>query len=85
MNGHKSSAYQVPNCLFTNQLSIRNCQKMTYCGQFRIKCCVKTVATLTLASTRVFLIKCAKNRTTISVLKQFFSSENELKFCYVKL
>ncbi len=57
MNGHKSSVYQVPNSLFTNQSSLRNCHKMTNCEQFRTKCCVKIAATLTLASTDVFLIK----------------------------
>ena len=57
MNGHKSSVYQVQNTLFTNQSGIRNCHKMTNCEQFRTKCCVKIVATLTLATTDVFLIK----------------------------
>ena len=57
MNGRKSSIYQVSNSLFTNQSSIRNCHKMTICEQYRAKCCVQTAATLTLASTDVFLIK----------------------------
>ena len=47
MNGHKSSVYQVPNSLFTNQSSLRNSHKMINCGQFRTKCCVKIAATLT--------------------------------------
>ncbi len=50
MNGHKSSVYQAPNSLFTNQSSLRTCHKMTNCDQFRTKCCVKIAATLTLAS-----------------------------------
>ncbi len=57
MNGHKNSVYQVQNKLFTNHSGIRNCHKMTNCEQFRTKCCVKISATLTLASTHVFLIK----------------------------
>ena len=50
MNGHKNSVYQEQNAVFTNQLGIRNCHKMTNCEQFRTKCCVKISATLTLAS-----------------------------------
>ncbi len=56
MNGHKSSVYQVPDSLFTNQSCLR-CHKMTNCEQFRTKCCVKIAATLTLAAIDVFL-KC---------------------------
>ena len=59
INGHKRNIYQVQNTLFTNQSGICNCHKMVNCEQFRTKCCVKIVATLTLAST-----KCAKNVTT---------------------
>ncbi len=58
MNGHKNSIYQVQNTLLTNQSSLYNCHKMTnYCEQYRTNCCVKISATLTLASTHVFLIK----------------------------
>ncbi len=57
MNAHKSSVNQVPNTLFTNQSSLRNCHKMTNCEQFRTKCCVKISEILTLASTDVFSIK----------------------------
>ncbi len=57
MNGHKNSVYQVHNKLFTIHSGIRNCHKMTNCDQFRTKCCVKISATLTLASTHVFLLK----------------------------
>ncbi len=50
-------AYKSQNCLFTNQSSIRNCHKS--CEQFLTKCCccAKIAATLTLASTDIFLIK----------------------------
>ncbi len=57
MNGHKRIVCQVPNNLFTNELSVRNCHKITNCERFRTKCCVKIAATLTLASTEVFLTK----------------------------
>ncbi len=57
MNGHKNSVYQVHSKLFTIYSGIRNCHKMTNCEQFRTKCCVKISATLTLASTHVFLSK----------------------------
>ncbi len=55
--GIKNSVFQVHNTLFTSQSGIRNCHKMTNCEQFRTKCCVKISATLTLASTHVFLIR----------------------------
>ncbi len=57
MNGHKNSVHHVQNTLFTSQSGICNCHKMTNCEQFKTKCCVKISATLTLASTHVFLIK----------------------------
>ncbi len=57
MNGHKSSVYQLPNTLFTNQSGVRNCYKITNCEQFRTKCCVKIAATLRLATTDVYLIR----------------------------
>ncbi len=84
MNGHKSSVYQVSKySLFTNQSSTRNCHKMTNCEQFRAKCYVKIVATLTLATTDVFLIKiwqeCYNSRE--SWVFFFFP----LKFCEVML
>ncbi len=46
VTGHKSSVYQVQNTLFTKQSSVRNCHKRTNSEQFRTKCCVKIVATL---------------------------------------
>ncbi len=59
MTGLKSSIYQIANrpTLFTNQLALRNCHKMTICEEFRTKCCVNLAATLTLAITDVFSIK----------------------------
>ena len=74
MNVQKISVYQVQKVLFTNQPSIRNCQKMTNCEQLRTKCCVKLAATLTfIASTDVFLIKkMILKEGTPGVLKIFF-------------
>ncbi len=34
MNGHKCSVYQVPNTLFTNQTSVRNCHKRQIVNNF---------------------------------------------------
>ncbi len=90
MNGHKSSVYQVSNCLFTNQSSMRNCHKMTNCEQFRTKCSAKIAVTwaLGLASTDVFLIKMWQEsynrRDPESSKNKKKLSENELNFSDVR-
>ncbi len=55
--GVKVEYYQVQNSLFAKQPSLRNCHELTStnCEQFRTKCCVKIAATLTLASTDLYL------------------------------
>ena len=73
MNGHESNVYQVPNCLFTNQSSVRNCHKMINGEQFQTKCCANISAALTLTSTDVFLIKNVtklQQKGILSVLKR---------------
>ncbi len=73
--GIKVTHYQVPNTLFTNQSSVRNCHRMTNCEQFLTKCCVKIAATLILATADVFLIRmwqecCNGIESRLSVLKK---------------
>ncbi len=79
MNGHKSSIglYQLQNMLLTNQSGVRNCHKLTNCEHFRTKCSAKMAETLTLASTL-----CRFEQNVPRMLK---SSENDLKFCDVRL
>ncbi len=45
MTGHKISVYQVSEPLFTNQLSVRNCPKMTVNNNPN-KCCAKIAVML---------------------------------------
>ncbi len=73
MNWHNSGVYQAQNTLLTNQSGIRNCQKMTNCEQFRTKCCVKTAAILTLATTCLFdknVSKMVQQEEILSILKK---------------
>ncbi len=51
MNEHKTSICEVPKLFVYKSIKSTQCHKMTNCEQFRI------VATLTLASTLVFLVK----------------------------
>ena len=77
-------------CLQINQV-YAIVTKWRIVNNFEKKCCVKTAATLTLASTQchVSLIKmcqeCYNRRDPECSKKIFFSSENELKFCDVML
>ncbi len=66
-SGHKTSVYQVQIPLFTKQLTLRNCHKITDCEQFWTKCCVEIVATLTLDTTDIFFEKMRNEVVWISL------------------
>ncbi len=96
-NGHKSSVYQVPNTLFTNQSSVRNYHKMTNCEQFWTKCSVKIAATLKVLDqiTLVnkfclnFKIKVSFHLSSSSKVKKlqiyilFWRSRRKWRLCYL--
>ena len=85
--GHKSSVYQIPNTLFTNQSNVRNCHKMTNCEQFRTKC--KNSSNINISYHRMsFWQKCDKNVTTggnpeCSIFFRRKMSWNFVTSCYI--